>query len=186
MKIYFNIISYVGPYCIGILLAKYYNKYLNKSHINNKYCSILWRLCMATMTMIILITFLYASQSMPSDNMLSALYASIHCILWCICMAYIIYTCGTDGAPVLNGILLWKGWQIISKLTYQLLESISGFFTKPFLCAIVCPTLQCRPDLILVYISRDSGIGVKPSSGSTSPDLPVRYKRQSFLVLRVR
>ncbi|CAG2172262.1 unnamed protein product [Oppiella nova] len=47
-------------------------------------------------------------------------------------MAYIIYTCGTGGAPVLNGILSWKGWQPISKLTYQaclihLLEYISGF-----------------------------------------------------------
>ncbi|CAG2174425.1 unnamed protein product [Oppiella nova] len=51
--------------------------------------------------------------------MLSALYVSIHCILWSICMAYIIYTCGTGGAPVLNGILSWKGWQPISKLTYQ-------------------------------------------------------------------
>ncbi|CAG2172449.1 unnamed protein product [Oppiella nova] len=34
-------------------------------------------------------------------------------------MAYIIYTCGTGGAPVLNGILSWKGWQPISKLTFQ-------------------------------------------------------------------
>ncbi|CAG2178973.1 unnamed protein product [Oppiella nova] len=46
-------------------------------------------------------------------------------------MAHIIYTCGTGGAPVLNGILSWKGWQPISKLTYQaclihLLEYISG------------------------------------------------------------
>ncbi|CAG2168523.1 unnamed protein product [Oppiella nova] len=40
-------------------------------------------------------------------------------MLWSICVAYIIYTCGTGGAPVLNGILSWKGWQPISKLTYQ-------------------------------------------------------------------
>ncbi|CAG2172614.1 unnamed protein product [Oppiella nova] len=56
---------------------------------------------------------------MPSDNMLSALYVSIHCILWSICVAYVIYTCETGGAPVLNGILSWKGWLPISKLTYQ-------------------------------------------------------------------
>ena len=74
---------------------------------------------MASMTMILLIRLLYENKSMPSDNMLSALNVSIHCILWSICMAYIIYTCGTGGAPVLNDILSWKGWLPISKLTYQ-------------------------------------------------------------------
>ncbi|CAG2173683.1 unnamed protein product [Oppiella nova] len=49
-----NIITYVGPYCIGILLTQYYHKHPNK-----------------------------------------------------------VYTCGTGGAPVLNSILSWKGWQPI-------------------------------------------------------------------------
>ncbi|CAG2170905.1 unnamed protein product [Oppiella nova] len=88
------------------------------------------------MTMVILTSLLYENKSMPSDNMLSALFVSIHCILWSICVAYVIYTCGTGGAPVLNGTLSWKGWLPISKLTYQaylihlpLLEYISGIHT---------------------------------------------------------
>ncbi|CAG2169469.1 unnamed protein product [Oppiella nova] len=108
----------VGPYCVGILMAYFYQKYKGIIVIKPTLNMTLWILSIGLNLSITFLTWPWLLGN-SYHNMASVLYGSTHRTLWALSWSYVLFACATGHGSVVNTALSWKAFIPLSRLSFQ-------------------------------------------------------------------
>ncbi|XP_023034684.2 nose resistant to fluoxetine protein 6 [Drosophila willistoni] len=119
--IYYTTNARANPWFIGLLFGYFLHCNRNRRRLPRWFTLLLWLISFALLATVIFAMYPYTQEGSEIITPLAgAFYLCFSRIAWSLALCWLIWTCHTGQAGIINSLLSWSFWEPLSRISYCL------------------------------------------------------------------